>query len=229
MIRASSLFLVVIVLACAGCASPEQRAFRAINDGNTQKLKDLLAEGLDANTRQLSINGFGEPEPLTFSLLHMAVILGDCGAVESLLAHGADANAMVAPFPNGCDDDWLCRGLSYRYIGEGRTLCEVPGWSPLMLAAAGGHIDVFRLLRAKGAMDDPARLGRTALHAAAGGCFGIHGDDGEKRKAMIEFLLREGYGINARTTYGETPLGAAIRWGKTNAAELLRSKGAQPS
>jgi len=208
----------ILLSLVGGCATPEQRAFVAINDGKTEELTALVAGGLNVHAR----------DKLGFTLLHWSVILGNDRAVECLLSHGAAINEPLAPEFKGFEEVNLhTRGLTYKCPKRGEEWSKIPGWSPLLLAAAGGHIRVFKLLKQRGAAPDPCGFGLTPLHAAAGGCFGIHGDDGEKRRAMIAYLLEDGYDINAKTTSGRTPLDFALRWGKKNTARFLRARGAR--
>ncbi len=47
------------------------------------------------------------------------------------------------------------------------------------------------------------------------------------RPDLIQLLLDHGSDLNPRSDIGETPLGTALRKGKTRAAACLREKGAK--
>jgi ankyrin repeat protein len=88
------------------------------------------------------------------------------------------------------------------------------GDTAIMAAAFGGHLDLVKTLRTRGAgIDGP---GWTPLiYAAAGG-----------HDAIVTYLLGEGADINAASPNGTTALMMAAREGKGPTATLLLAKGA---
>jgi ankyrin repeat protein len=101
------------------------------------------------------------------------------------------------------------------------------GRTPLMRAAAAGHVNVVRLLLSRGAAINAAdEGGRTALHYAAQ----------ERKPAAVRFLLEKGALVNAcakghiedRGVWlaAGTPLHMAARWGALDICKLLMEHGA---
>ncbi|XP_046557461.1 protein fem-1 homolog A-like [Haliotis rubra] len=95
------------------------------------------------------------------------------------------------------------------------------GSTPLMMAAAKGHRDVFDLLVSKGAdvslVDDD---GDNNLHVA---CIGGHVD-------MVKYVLSQKVAdINSRGQYGRTPVMLAANMGHREVFDLLVREGADVS
>ena len=98
------------------------------------------------------------------------------------------------------------------------NLRSADGFSPLINAAKGGHIDVLRLLLRAGAqVNPPERYSHTALRAAA--IFG-HAD-------AARTLLDAGADPNHPSTAGKTPLMGACMNGFPRLAKLLLDAGAK--
>jgi len=126
--------------------------------------------------------------------LTMAALEGELAAVDLLLAHGADVN--------GVDGEHF---------------------SPLMLAAMAGHVDVVTTLIGRGAKIDLTQMtddkkaggqsqsGRTALHWAAA--------QGESVAAKV--LVDSGALVNALSTKKQTPLALACSQGHEEIVQLL--------
>jgi len=91
------------------------------------------------------------------------------------------------------------------------------GMTPLILAADDAHIKVAELLIANGAdLNSKSRsVSMTSLHAAAWG----------GNKEIIALLIAEGADVNAKRDDGDTPLDTAIRFKRTEIADLLRKHG----
>jgi len=91
------------------------------------------------------------------------------------------------------------------------------GYTPLMAACYGGHIDITRFLLERGAhIESKDCYGYTALlEAAKAG-----------KPLIIEFLLRKGADPNVATTSGATPLMWTSYLGCERCAELLLDRGA---
>lgn len=92
------------------------------------------------------------------------------------------------------------------------------GATPLYVTAARGHIDILRLLLAKGAsVDAQASDGSTALFVAS--------QNGRRDAALA--LLEAGADANRRAADGVTPLLAACARGHVDVVELLVKRGAE--
>ena len=99
------------------------------------------------------------------------------------------------------------------------------GWTPLHMAAEGGHREIVDLLIAKGA-DINATAGAggdgegwTPLHEAAEG----------GHKKVVELLILKGADINVKNGDGRTPLDLAIKHKNAEIADILRKHGGKKS
>jgi ankyrin repeat protein len=92
------------------------------------------------------------------------------------------------------------------------------GWTPLHLAAWGGHRSSVRCLLSRGAfVNAKSDNGETPLHSAAW----------SGHTACARLLLLHGADLNAKDKGGETPLHWAAWKGHTSVAKLLLDSGAQ--
>jgi ankyrin repeat protein len=157
--------------------------------------------------------------------------------VERAIRHGANVNARFAAFGDYCISEWHAINVAVNrghlsmvafLISQGADvmayssrLCScsthIDGdryphqFMPLHTAICSGHIDIAKLLLAKGAdpniirtiIADPTR-NTTALHMAT-----KHG-----HTDLINFLVTScGSNIDAKDEYGETPLYTICDWG----------------
>ena len=93
-----------------------------------------------------------------------------------------------------------------------------PGYPPLFLAAARGHIDVVRFLLDQGA--DPNIVDHIGVTPLMGVCY-------EDRVEVAELLLARGADVHARSSQRETPLMFAAMYGRREIAELYLAVGAE--
>lgn len=166
---------------------------------------------------------------------------GRLDLIKALLAHGADANALITRAP--------------QRVGFTRGGLNLIGATPFLVAAASGDAEVMRLVRAAGA--DPAlatKDGTTPLMAAAGvgrvsaeslieensavdavkeaiaaggdvngansgGDTALHGAASMRWSAMVRFLIERGALIDVTNKRGRTPLANAAG---SSTADLLR-------
>lgn len=95
---------------------------------------------------------------------------------------------------------------------------DTVGPTPLMEAAARGHVDIVKHLLNIGAdIKQEDDEGRTALHRAAVGA----------KPAMVKLLLDSGADVNQRSIHGWMPLMEAVQHGKSENVRLLLERGAQ--
>lgn len=138
--------------------------------------------------------------------------------VKELLAKGVDPNTVA---PNG--EPVLVIAARANYAGTVDALLaaranvnarSAVGDTALMAAALGGHLDLVKKLRARGAdIDGP---GWTPLiYAATGG-----------HDPVVTYLLAEGANVNAVSPNGTSALMMAVREGKGSTVTLLIAKGA---
>ncbi|XP_048242612.1 ankyrin-3-like [Haliotis rufescens] len=94
---------------------------------------------------------------------------------------------------------------------------KMDGWTPIMVAAASGHKNVFDLLELKGANQSlVATCGASLLHLACRG----------GNVAIVQHLLSDS-NINKRGMNGWTPIMVAALYGHKSVFDLLVSKGAK--
>jgi len=160
-------------------------------------------------------------------------------AVEALVQIGARANVTGAVYPEPALIEYL-----HSLLGDKPAPQQTPritmaliragadvvsrgdgGWTPLMLAAASGHVAVVRALVENGADLETAGAGDveiegiTPLMAAA-----MHG-----HTATLEYLLAKGARVDKRSRAGHTALFLAASRGKLDCVEVLVAKGASVS
>ncbi len=216
--------------------------FIAIRDNDAAGVKRSLAQGADANSRNW----------LDFSPLMWAAMCGNQEIVETLLAQGAKSD----------DDSIYGSALTFAELGRNEKIAlwlldkgvkpdpsRLDKASPLMLAAANGHVNLIeRLLQQKcdpNAQDTDgatsliyaARLGQTAtVQALIKGGANINTADSHKRTALlyaamngwsqtVDVLLANRADVHAKDKQGATALLLTARYNgdKTIVSRLLKS------
>ena len=142
--------------------------------------------------------------------------------VGSLLERGFDANS---PSPEGLDGLYLALR-----DGSLKAAAVLAGWpranvdtrtprdeTPLMIACLKGHLEIARMLVARGA--DVNKTGWTPLHYASSG----------GHVALIQMLVDENAYIDAESPNGTTPLMMAAMYGSPEAVKVLLDAGADPA
>ena len=89
------------------------------------------------------------------------------------------------------------------------------GETPLHVAALGGHKEVLQLLITNGADVNVSTLRFTPLHLAIG----------RGHKEIVELLIAKGADVNTQDDDDKTPLDWAIKYKRTQIADLLRKHG----
>jgi ankyrin repeat protein len=91
------------------------------------------------------------------------------------------------------------------------------GWSPLLLAARSGHLDLVRLLLKHGAeVNAKSKSEQTPLHGA---CWNGHA-------SVAKLLCDHGANSNAKNRFGQTPLHWAAHYGHADVVRVLLAEGA---
>lgn len=123
-----------------------EKAKEYLNTGDTQGLSGLIFD-------HPKLLDYRSHETEHFTLLHQAARDGDLNQAEMLLEVGAD--------PADRTGEWIVDEVPEEGYYE-------PGWTALMLAARGGHVEVVRLLIGHGvSVDDVDHYGGSAVHSAA--------------------------------------------------------------
>ena len=174
--------------------------------GNVRIVDYLLKNGGNPNIR-----GRHESTPL-----HSAAWGRNLKVLELLLEDGAEVDART--------DEGETPGMTAALRGEQEMLeilfalsadphaRDIHGSNLIDLAAAGGHKSIVSLLREIGVRN------QNPLHVAAG-----LGDMDEVKK-----LLKKGHSVNARDSFGATPLLIATVSGKENIVDFLLARKANP-
>lgn len=142
---------------------------------------------------------------------------GKLDLVEALLAHGADPNARLRKGPP-----------RFGYVGVIRRF-NLRGSTPFLLALAGGHMRIARVLLASGA--DPALTaddGTTPLMAAAGLAHTVGQSliSYEEALQAVRLAAELGNDVNASNDAGDTALHAAADFGADDIVRFLVDSGA---
>lgn len=138
--------------------------------------------------------GKGDPKPAP--QLIAAVKSGDVAAVGQALQNGASASAVAA------DPETIWQG-------------EPVKSQPIHYAAAGGHVEIVRLLLERGAKADATNsAGQSPLHLA-------------RNAEIAELLLAQGTDLNRVDLLGQLPLHMAAGHAEHGVVEFLVSRGAK--
>ena len=231
----------------------------AVNDLGVAPLSLACANRDSALIVERLVRAGADPNaalPSGETVLMTAARTGNLGAVNVLLAHGADVNA------NG---HWQGQTALMWAVAEGHAgIMEVliahgadvharsdRGGTPLLLAARAGNVDAARLLRAAGADVNAAEplvtpgdgvdvnvmlpSGHSPLLVASASVVATSGFEyrltvePSGHEALAIFLLEEGADPMKMDSIGTTPLHAAVRTGKLKLVKELLAHGADPN
>ncbi len=201
-----------------------QEILQAAMLGDTAKMRELLADGTDVDTKgacdrtplhQAAHHGHTElvelllehdanvdvQDSFGYTPLRRAADSGHIRIAEQLLEHRADVNTTdYGSLHTPLHSVIYLRGR----IGEPRT------------STTHSYAEMAELLLEHGAdIDARDHLDYTPLHTAAEqGC-----------SAIAKLLLAHGADVNSKDTWGETPLQRAVGYEKTEVAEIIRQHG----
>ncbi|XP_020589238.1 ankyrin-3-like [Phalaenopsis equestris] len=185
---------------------------RLVSDGDMEKVREVF-EASDPEWHSAdSTDAQGQ------SLLHLAIARSRADMVQLILEFGADVEARSSAGRSPLESA-AAIGEALMLLARGASTRRSSGssWSPLHHAAAGGHLEVLRILLLKGAQPDVAAPdGRTPLHIAAE----------ERRRDCVTALLAAGARGDAPAgATGNTALHMAAAVGDEATARILVEKG----
>lgn len=156
-----------------------------------------------------------------WSALHWAAYSGHTAAVKLLVDKGADVRIRDAygftPLHYALNKEIVEILVDQRADINSRS--QSNGWTPLQRACFAGQLEVVKELLARGAkVDAEDRLGKSALHYAAGW---------PESPEITKLLLQHGANPNAQDHAGWTPLHNSSYAGHVAAVKLLLEKGAK--
>lgn len=220
--------------------------------GNEEQVKAEIESGLDVNARiddepllKLSLmvavtaeQWFNNAETSELIRQRYSSVEEYRNAVKRiamyLLDKGADVNAnagsisilAVAEALNDLQIATICR--------ERAVNANDLNSNPFLLAAERGDVESLKALLAKGARLQKRDFlhGTTPLMLACQGPGGedappLTGQDLENQLAAVDFLLKQGADIDAKSDTGDTAIGNAVRRGHVRIVEVLLSAGAK--
>jgi len=212
----------LVELLIAKGAAPISAIHLAARAGDLAKVKSLVEEGTDVNTKG---KGSGDETPLFAAI--RADNADNSDVAKFLIAKGADVNAKdkngQTPLHEACEHGM--RNMVELLIAEGADVNakDNGGATPLHLMFYSGRcrMDVAELLIAKGAnvnakLTSGRWMGLTPLHYAV--------ESGHMK--IVGLLIDKGADINTQKSDGETPLQEACKLGYKDMVELLVAKGA---
>ncbi|XP_071700172.1 protein VAPYRIN-like [Rutidosis leptorrhynchoides] len=193
---------------------------KLVSNGSLNEVRDVLEKSDHSWKVVDSVNAEGQ------SLLHLAIGQGRPDLVQVLLEFKPDVEARSsrARFRSTPLEAAVASGESLivelLLANQANTDREDPSaCGPIHLAAAGGHVDILKLLLVKGVnvVDVVTKDGDTALHLAVE----------QRRRDCARMLLNSGARIDIRNSReNETPLHIAAALGDENMVKLLIQKGA---
>jgi len=223
----------------------------AIRDGDIEKVRTLIANGVDVNARD---NYGNTPMTRLIDILFMEPQNEHVEILKLLVANGAnvrekgdfDATALHWAASEAHKD------LAELLIAKGTEINarDMEDQTPLHMASFEGNLDIAKLLIAKGAdINSQDNFRRTPLHRAAffghkdivkllvakgaditmkdySGCSPIHDAAWQDHTDIVEFLIASGADIHPLDNYRKTPLHLAAEYYQKDTIEFLIGKGA---
>lgn len=181
--------------------------FDAIRSGGSEKLKNALANGADANDSMVG-----------YSALMTAALCGTTDQMGILIDHGARVNDTTA---TGISAIWVAlpdMDKMTLLLNHGADLNhKIDGYGILVkLAGMPGTLNTFQFLMSRGANPVTSCPDNLLLYNAT-----ASGDS-----VLLGFLLNLGLKVNDTTFFGEVPLSAALTFRTPSTLKMLVEHGA---
>ena len=200
------IFSLLLLSAFRLAAAADLRLLEAVREGDTEAVRSLLSERVDAN----------EAEADGATALHWAAHRNDLETADLLIHAEANVNAAndygVTPLALACVNRSVAMAEKLLAAGANPNAAKVTGETVLMTCARTGSVEAVRALLARGA--DPnaseSRGGQTALMWALAG----------KHSAVAGMLIERGANVHARSKTRSGPE-IAVRYNAGGAADQL--------
>ena len=195
-----------------------QGLFRAVIERNDKALEQALAISTDVDQR----DNHGR------SALHVAAYFANHQAMRSLVAVGANPNALESDFYDiatiaAVANDLETLKLSLELGCRADNITSRYEGTALIAAAHLGHVEVVQtLIKAGAPLDHVNNLAWTALIESI-----VLGDGGPRHTATLTALVEAGADVNLADGYGRTPLELALERGYSQMIDILRAAGAR--
>lgn len=194
-----------------------ERLIIAADQGDTEAVRQLLAQGADVHAQDSS----GK------TALIAAAYHNHLSITDLLIQAGADVNVQdstkQSAYLISTSEGYLELLQSTLQAGADVHSKDSYNGTGLIRAAERGHVDIIQeLLKTDIAIDHVNRLGWTAMLEAI-----IFGKGDQRHTEVVRQLIEAGANVNLPDGQGVTPLAHAQQRGYTQIVELLQSAGGQ--